>query len=794
MRQHAPAGRIVRFGSYEVDLLEGRLTKAGFRIRLQGQPFQILVLLLEHAGQVVTREEIRHKLWSDETFVEFDDALNTAMRKLRAALGDTADNPKFLETVPRRGYRFVAPVTFPPDSQTDDEPFSSMPAQGPSGFTAATTEATSIPPRPAARRPLMRWLALAISAVLLVAAVVGIYSRLRHPAFKITTKDTIIVADFVNTTGQAVFDDALRPGLEIGLQQSPSIRILPDRRASVILKQMGHAPEERMTGKTAVEVCQRASGKVAVQGSISSLGRAYLIGLAAIRCDTGDPVANEQVQARREEDVLEALGRATAQLRSRLGESLPSVEKYNAPLELATTTSLDALNTYGLALSTWDRKGDRDSLPLFKKATELDPNFAQAYSALATIDHNLGEADLARENATKAYELRSQVTQTEKANIEARYYAYVTGELEKTRDVRALEVRNFPESAGAYNHLGNVDDDLGRYEECAQDLRKALLLDPTRANSYSYLATALLAQNQVENASAVLMEASQRNLQTDSLVQTSYWIAFLRNDSAAMQSLLQSSNEPGAQPILVSEQSNTEAYYGHFAKARELSRTADELMERDGHKESAATGLAQAALREAEIDDAAGARELLSQARKLSRGMDVMTLTAISVARLGDLKQAQALSQQLSKQWPLGTYVQRYWLPVIRAEIDLRKGQPAKAVDDLSIATPPLEFASPLSTTFATLYPAYVRGQAYLAAGNSLGAIQEFQKFSDHRGLAVNNPLVPLAHVGLARAYAHTGNFPEARKEYQSFFDLWKGADPDIPIMKESRAEYAKLQ
>jgi DNA-binding winged helix-turn-helix (wHTH) protein/tetratricopeptide (TPR) repeat protein len=794
MQQHASEGRILRFGSYEVDLLEGSLTKAGFRVRLQGQPFQILALLLEHAGQTVTREEIRQKLWSDKTFVEFDDALNTAVRKLRAALGDTADNPKFLETVPRRGYRFVAPVTVPSESQTLDDPVQSTLVEVPLAQTS-TAEVEPSPPHGTFGKAGIPRYALFLLTALVLAMAIGTYFHLRRPAFRITTEDMIVVADFVNTTGQSVFDDALRQGLEIGLQQSPSVKVLSDRKASVILKQMGHLPDERMTGKTAIEVCQRASGKVAVQGSIASLGRAYLIGLAAIRCDSGDPIANEQVQAKREEDVLDALGRATAQLRSRLGESLPSIRKYNAPLEQATTASLDALNTYGLALSTWDKKGDRDSLPLFKKATELDPNFAQAYGGLATIYHNLGDADLARKNAAKAYELRTQVTLAEKANIEARYYSYVTGELEKAREVRALEVQNYPDSAGAYNHLGNIDGALGRYEEAVQDLRKALLLDPTRASTYSNLANALLGLNQIEDAAAVLADANKRKLQTESLLLADYWIAFLRNDNTTMQSLLQqSSSTPGGQSTLLSEQSNTEAYYGHFAKSRELSRTASNLMEHEGETESAANGMAQTALWEAEIGNSANARKLISQAQKMSLGQDVTTLAALSLARLGDLKQAEALSLQLSKQWPLGTYVQRYWLPVIHAEIDLRKGQPLKALEDLNAATSPLEFSSPLTLPVATLYPAYVRGQAYLANGDYPGAINEFQKLSDHRGIEVNDPLVPLARVGLARAYAHTGDLLNARKAYQNFLELWKDADPDIPILRESKVEYVKLQ
>ncbi len=662
--QSETAGRIIRFGSFEVDTQEGRLTKAGIRIRLQEQPFRILVLLLESAGQLVTREKIREELWSNDTFVEFDNALNTAVGKLRAALSDSADNPRFLETVPRRGYRFVAPVTFAPSQPVN--PTSPEPATtgGPisSGSVKIPTDVIS----PAQPRNAWGKIGAAAIAVLVVAGL-AIYWYQRRPNFKITSKDTIVLADFVNTTGEAVFDDALRQGLEVGLEQSPFLKVLPDRNAERIMKQMGHSPDDRMAGKTAIEVCQRANAKATVQGSIADLGSAYLIGLAAIRCDTSEPIANEQVQARRKEDVVDALGQATAQLRSRLGESLPSIQKFNAPLEQATTSSLEALNAYGMALSTWDKKGDRESLPMFKRAVDLDPNFAHAYAGLATVYHNLGDADLARENATKAHELRRRVTESERLSIDSRYYSYVTGELENVAQVHALEVQSYPESAGAFNHLGSDEGMLGRYEEAEQDFRKALLLDPARSTSYSNLAIVLLAMNRVEDASAVLNEAGQRKVQNDVLLQVAYWLAFLRDDTAAMQQLQERSGDGlRTRAVLLSEQSNTEAYHGHFGKARELSLTASSLMEKDGDKEGAARCLAQAAVREAEVGNPARAQKFISQARKLSPGQDAVILTALSMAISGNAREAEALSEELSKQWPLGTYVQKYWLPLLR--------------------------------------------------------------------------------------------------------------------------------
>ena len=412
-----------------------------------------------------------------------------------------------------------------------------------------------------------------------------------------------------------------------------------------------------------------------------------------------------------------------------------------------------------------------------------------AYSALATINHNLGDSELARENATKAYELRDRVTEAEREAIEARYYSYVTGDLEKAAEVYAVAIQNYPESAGAYNHLANDEGELGRYEQSVQNFRKALLLDPSRASTYSNLAVGLLALNQVEEASAVLAEGDKRGLQTDTLLQAHYWIAFLRNDEKEMERLVQRSSDlPGAQAILLSEQSNTAAYHGHFEKAREFSRAAENLMERDANKELAASYLVQAALRESEVGEFARAQQYISQAQKLSHGQDVATLSAVALVQIGSVNQAEALCHELDKQWPEDTIVQKYWLPAIRAEIDLRQARPSKAIDDLGVATP-LEFANPVPP----LYPAYVRAQAYLAMGNDPRAATEFRKLTDRPGLVLNYPLGALAHLGLARAYKSTGDLQNSRQAYLDFLSLWKDADPDIPILKEAKIEYAKL-
>jgi serine/threonine protein kinase/tetratricopeptide (TPR) repeat protein len=660
-----------------------------------------------------------------------------------------------------------------------------------SGHLSATTSGTVA----VAEAPAVRLAKLKIALpILLVALLIagGFYYR-SYRSKLLNERDTIVLADFANSTGDPVFDDTLKTALSVSLRQSPFLNVLSDSNAAKTLRQMTRPAGTKLTPEITRELCQRSGSKAYIAGTIGSLGSEYVLGLKAMNCQSGDMLAEEQVTAASKEKVLDSLGEAASKLRRELGESLATVRKFDVPLEQATTSSLDALNAYGLALSTWDKKGDRDSLPIFRKAIELDPNFAMAYGALATINHNLGESELARGNATKAYELRDRVTEAEREAIEARYYSYVTGDLEKAAEVYAVAVQNYPESAGAYNHLANEEGELGRYEQSVQSFRKALLLDPSRASTYTNLAVGLLVLNRVEEASAVLAEADKRGLRTDSILQAHYWIAFLHNDESEMQHLAQRSVDvPEAQALLLSEQSTTAAYHGHFEKAREFSRAAENLMERDGNKEWAAMYMVQAALRESEVG-LAQAQEYVSQALKLSHGRDVTTLAALVLVQIGSVNQAEALCHELDKNWPEGTYVQKYWLPAIRAKIDLREARPSKAIDELGVATA-LELANPGSTAVPTLYPAYVRAQAYLAMGDGPRAATEFRKFTDHPGLVLNSPLGALAHLGLARAYKSSGDLQNSRQAYLDFLTIWKDADVDIPILKEAKAEYAKLQ
>ncbi len=635
--------------------------------------------------------------------------------------------------------------------------------------------------------------ALLIVAIIVVGATVGGLWYHRRPGFRVTPRDTIVLADFINTTGEGVFDDALKQGLNVGLEQSPMIQILSDEKSAVILQQMGLSADKSMTGRVVLEVCQRTGSKVAVEGSISSLGTAYLIGLTAIRCDNGEHICHEQVEAKRKEEVIDALGKATFQLRARLGESLPSIEKYDAPLEQATTSSLEALKAYGLALSTSEKSGDFAAVPFFERAIELDPNFALAYDQLAAIYRNRGETELARRNATKAYELRDRATDFERLSIESWYYFYVTGDLEKARAAFEIMRQAHPEAPRTLNDLGTIYGSLGLFDQAVDFYRASLRADPVSAATSGNLAVGLIALGRNEEAGTVLEQAGRHGLQSEYLLEVNYWRAFLLNDTQEMTRLLAlAPGVLGAQSILLSEQANTEAYSGHFRKARQLSLVAANQMQIGGQKEAAGLCLAQVAIREAEIGDSVRSRDFISKALHLSHDQNVVALAAVVMARTGDSLKAVSLADELERDYPSNTFIQKYWLPIIRAETEIHQGKAPEALDTLNIVGP-LDWAAPDALAISTLLPAYERGRAFLACGEGGKAVTEFQKLIDHPGMVLNFPLGALARLGLARAYAMQRNTAKARAGYQEFLTLWKDADQDIPILRQARAEYAVL-
>ena len=752
---------LLRFGVFEVDLRAGELRKQGKRLKLQDQPFQVLAVLLQRPGDAVTREELRKQIWPEDTFVDFDNSLNTAVNKLREALGDSADNPRFIETLPRRGYRFLAPVT---GDQT----------RQPRSFAANW------------------WVGTGLAAIVLVAAVAGVLLWRSRPSHKLTDQDTVVLADFANSTGDPVFDDALKQGLRVQLEQSPFLNILSDHKVSEELRLMGRSADDRLTPGLARDLCQRAGSKAALAGSISSLGTHYVIGLSAMNCYTGDELGSEQEEADSREQVLRAVSRSATKMREKLGESLASVQKYDVPLEHATTPSLEALQAYSMGLKTWWAKGETAGFPFLKRAVELDPNFAMAYARMGVMYGNLFQLDLSSESTSKAYELRKNTSERERLFIEANYYAYVTGETEKSTQVMEVRAQIYPRDSGPHNNLANDYMFFGRHEDALQQALVAMQLDSTIEDNYITLGNSYISLNRLSDAEAVLRQAEEHKLESEGLTVQRYLVAFLKGNEGEMHRLeTASAAKPGAEDTFASQKEVAEAYHGQLRKARE---TVHGLLNSAQHHDSLtipALGQAALGLVEAYFGEAQQAQADANEALRRAAPKDFPRwISALALASAGNSKGAAKLVEELDKSLPLDTAFQHYFAPAIRAAIAMDNKNPGKAIELLQVASP-YDLG-----TMGSMDPVYLRGQAYLELGNGSAAAAEFQKIIEHPGIAQTFPPGPgaLPYLGLARAYVLQGDREKARAAYQDFLTLWKGADPDIPILKEAKTEYAKLQ
>jgi eukaryotic-like serine/threonine-protein kinase len=631
--------------------------------------------------------------------------------------------------------------------------------------------------------------ALIPAAVILVGVAIAgaFYFRSRQAAHRLTEKDTIVLADFANTTSDQVFDGTLKQALATNLEQSPFLNILSDEKVNATASLMGRSPGQPVTRDVAREICQRTQSKAFLSGSIAPLGSHYAIDLKAENCQTGDSLGSAGAEAESREKVLQALGNAATTLRASLGESLATINKFDKPLEEATTSSLDALKAYTEARRVQSEKGETEAIPLLKHAVELDPNFALAYVDLG-IFYNL-QTTLADENLTKAYELRERVSEREKLYISSSYYASVTGELEKAVQQYELWIQEYPRDEEAYNDLATIYDRLGQRERATSGYQQALALNPDNGVTYANLAQNYMDLNRLDEARVTIDQAITRKSDYSGLHDVLYTLNFLQNDMAGMQQQIAwAMGKPGAEDAALMQQADTEAYHGRFQKAREFTRQAIESAKRSDAKEMAAFYQARAAALEGLIGNSEQARQGASAALILSSGRIVKEVAARALVMAGDIAQAQKVADDLNHNFPLDTFVQGYALPTVHAEIELRRGDPSKAIELLNVARP-YELGG-----VGVMSPVYVRGVAYLATGNGREAAQEFQKMIDHRTMMGNAPTSALTHLGLARARVLEGNIPAARSAYQDFFALWNDADPDIPILKQAKGEYAKLQ
>jgi eukaryotic-like serine/threonine-protein kinase len=656
-----------------------------------------------------------------------------------------------------------------------------------------------------AKRNLWKIL-VALVAVIIAVIMGGFYYR-SHGAKPLTDKDTIVLADFDNKTGDVVFDDTLKTALSVSLSQSPFLNVLSDNKVAATLKLMTRPSDTRLTPDVVRELCQRAASKAYIAGSIASLGSQYVLGLKAVNCQSGDPMAEQQVTTASKEKVLDALGEAASKLRGELGESLASVQKLDAPLEQATTTSLEALQAYSLGEKAYREKNVAAALPYHQRAIQLDPRFALGYNAVGSDYLSLGEQGRASEYFSKGFDLKERASERESLNITAGYYSYVTGELEKGEQACQEWVAIYPRDYRAHLDLGNAYLFQGQYEKAAAAYRESLRLVPDNLALDGNLVDALFALQRFDEARRLIREAQARNLDDSTLHMGLYSLAFFEKDSRTMAVEHQWF---AGQPDLVSSiglslASDSEAYAGHAAKARELTKRSIDSAIRADSKETGAVSQAIAAQWEAASGNAGEAKQQAAGSLMLvPNNQAVEVEAALAFAMAGDTVRAESLAQDINKRFPLNTQMQSLWLSAIRAQLALDRKSPAQAISDLQGAAPIELGTIPFLNNVSCLYPTYIRGEAYLAAGQGKEGAAEFQKIIDHNGIVWNCWTGALAHLGVARGNAlQSRNSPGADADsariralaaYKDFLTLWKDADPDIPILKQAKAEYAKLQ
>ena len=644
-------------------------------------------------------------------------------------------------------------------------------------------------------RKSIRWAAVAGATMLVIGLAVAGRFYFSRKAHALTDKDTIVLADFMNTTGDPVFDGTLRQGLAVQLEQSPFLSLVSDEQIQQTLRMMKQPPDAKLTPGIAREICQRTSSAAVLDGSIAQIGTQYNLILKAVNCASGDFLASTGVQANDKSRVLDALGKVASEMRRKLGESLGTMQKYNTPLEQATTPSLEALRALSLGYEAWGAGGSAAALPFLQRATQLDPKFAVAYAAMGTSYGNLGETALSVENSRKAFELRAEVSEPERLAIEADYYL-ATGDLLKAWRSCEIGTQTYPRNPFFHNFLGVSANALGQYETGLKENLESLRLAPYNSFFYRNVVFTYSLLNRVEDAAASAKEA-QKNGLSSNLAAALYGIAFYRDDTAEMARQVASvANKPGDEDLLLALQADTAAYFGLLGKAREFSHRASNAAGLAAERETAAVYYAASALREALFGNADNARQQARVAKGLSAGRDVDYGVALALAYARDANQAQAFADDLAKRFPEDTVMQFNYLPTLRAKLALLRSNPQQGLDVLRGAAP-YELGLPAIGLYnwPNLYPVYVRGEAYLAAHQGSEAAAEFQKILDHRGIVMNEPIGALAHLQIGRAYAMQGNADRAKAAaaYQDFLTLWKHADPNIPVLIAAKAEYANL-
>jgi eukaryotic-like serine/threonine-protein kinase len=764
--------RCYRFENVEIDVQNLRVT-VGSEIRpLEPKSFRLLLFLVENPGRVLPKDEIISSVWPD--IAVSDNSLTRAITQVRKALDDDPKAPKYIETVPTIGYRFLG------DCKAE---------QNPAGASDATDSGTAqvLASVSAATRARVRpywWATIAGAAAVVIGLAVGgwlFYSRKAHV---LTEQDTIVLADFANSTGDPVFDDALTEGLAIQLAQSPFLNLLPEKSVRAALQEMTRSPDEVLKPAVALEVCERTGSKAYITGSIANLGGHYLIGLRAVNCSSGDVLAREQTLAEDKQRVMPALGQVAGRLRDKLGESLASIQRFDVPLAQATTPSLEALKAYSLGLSKYGSGDLTGAIPLFQRAIDLDSEFAMAYANLGRAHQVLGHDKLMEDALRKAFSAREHTSEREKFDISAVYYQFISHQPEETIQTCELWRLTYSRDFTPHRILGYEYAVLGKWQQSAEEFRSAKELDSSQALPYAGLILAHMALGKLTDAHAVYDEVRTLKLDFGELLRVRYRLAFVQRDDETMaQTLASLRSVPGFERIALEEQSSTDAYSGNLRKARNLYRRMRDAATRKRDSDELAEIEAHQGYFEVLFGNAEQARRNAAASLRVGKEQPAMVL-----ALIGDVVKTHELMNKLSSHAAPNGYINRIWLPEIQAALEIRQRNPQRAVELLEPVTP-------YESGWIDRYKAaHLRGEAYISMRRGAEAAAEFQKIIDHPGVVINDPIGALARLGLARAYALQGDTAPAQAAYQDFLMLWKDADPDIPVLIAAKSEYAKLK
>jgi DNA-binding winged helix-turn-helix (wHTH) protein/tetratricopeptide (TPR) repeat protein len=777
------------FDGYELSEQDFSLSRREKRLAIEPRALQVLFVLVSNQGRLMEKRAILEAVWKD-TFVE-ESTLTRAIAVLRKHLEDDPRAPKYIETIPTRGYRFIAPVEVvsPPEPATLA---SASLANGSSPVTSTLEDAPLAPvePVPAASVPAAKlfwkgklWLYGGPLATLSVLALGFFLWRGRHQTPSLSTMDTLVLADFTNTSGEAVFDDALRQGMMVQLEQSPVVRLASDGQIRKTLKLMGMKSDAPLTSEVSREVCQRIGGDAVLDGSISRLGNEYVLGLRARRCSTGEELDAEQAQITRKEDALQALSLLATRFRTRIGEARSSINELNTPLEEATTSSLDALKAFSQATLTFNTKGSGSAIPLFVHATELDPQFAMAHVWLGRMYADFGEDALSAQSTQKAFSLRERANDRERFSIDVSYDMLVSGNLANAKTTCEAWEQMYPRDVFPRNFLsGFLYPAYGQYERALEEARKAIEIDPDFVVGYRNAALNLIALNRLGEADKTLQQAIERKLFLGSFVTDAYRIAFLKGDEKGMKRAVDAAP---TNPWLTSYQAATLSRTGHLTQARTMADRAVSLARQASRHETEAQLQVVASFPEVIYGNFNDATRRARIALSISKGKSVAYGAALVLALAGNTSEASKIAAELARRFPDDTLVQYDYVPTLQAAVALSNKQPEKALELLR-ETAPYELAQPLHSI-------YLRGQAYLALQRPAEASAEFQKFLDHPGIVLNDPLVNLVQLQLGRSYAAMGEKAKARAAYQAVLTRWGNADPGLAISAQAKTEYARL-